>query len=97
MLLKNWIDRMREERLRKRVLEDILIAKEIFLEGYDPFMCNCFRIANSKYFRTPIENTIPEFTKEILGSKSESRVWWSMYDRESRIKAFDKLIEIYSK
>lgn len=53
-----------------------------------------------------IKNFIPEYYPEFFGTKEieyddeldnaiEEGYWWKHYDEESRIKAFDKLIEIY--
>lgn len=45
-----------------------------------------------------ISDIIPEFKPETFNAdKPYHYPWWSTSDRESRIKAFDKLIEIYSK
>ena len=47
-----------------------------------------------------IEERIPEYNRTFLGADpdlSGASIWWPSNDRESRIKAFDKLIEIYSK
>lgn len=66
-------------------------------------MCYCFRKVNpEKYFSGyDIRRIIPEF-KPITFIKNFNpdkyfSAWWPHTDRESRIKAFDKLIEIYSK
>ena len=43
-----------------------------------------------------IKNIIPEFIPETFGLNVEgSMFWWNIEDIDSRIKAFDKLIEIY--
>ena len=41
---------------------------------------------------------IPEFNRENLGAKTSERfsAWWLVDDVESRLKAFDKLIETYT-
>lgn len=46
-----------------------------------------------------LKQIFPEFRPSTFGSSEgdEDYYWWSIYDKESRIKAFDKLIEIYSK
>ena len=61
-------------------------------------MCHSFKMVSIKYCEKPIGSIIPEFNKDFLNSHyKDGRVWWSWLDRESRIKAFDKLIEVYSK
>ena len=64
-------------------------------------MCLCFlRVDPLKYGTCElIEERIPEYNRTFLGADpdfSDTSRWWAAYDRESRIKAFDKLIEIYS-
>ena len=65
-------------------------------------MCLCFsRVDPMKYGASEfIEERIPEYNRTFLGADpdlSGASIWWPSNDRESRIKAFDKLIEIYSK
>ena len=94
-LIKKW----REKRRRKRILKIIKDAKQIFLDGKADYMCLCFRAICSGFFcANRIQQTIPEFNRETLGATTPKYllVWWCEDDRESRIKAFDKLIEIYS-
>ena len=43
-----------------------------------------------------VRQLIPEFNPEFLGGE-KSLFWWDPMDKKSRIKAFDKLIKIYSK
>ena len=43
-----------------------------------------------------VRKLIPEFNPEFLGGEN-SLYWWDPLDKKSRIKAFDKLIKIYSK
>lgn len=43
-----------------------------------------------------VRKLIPEFNPEFLGGKN-CLFWWDPLDKKSRIKAFDKLIKIYSK
>lgn len=85
---------------RKRILKDIKKAKKIYELRIEDFMCLSFMAANSKYFNIPIDSVIPEFNRDFLNAKYKQgkfSIWWLRDDRESRIKAFDKLIEIYSK
>jgi hypothetical protein len=64
-------------------------------------MCNCFYLVEPSfsYCYRNIVDKIPEFKPENFDyiHRSPDGAWWAMSDRESRIKAFDKLIEIYSK
>lgn len=99
-LIKKW----QEKRRRKRILKIIKDAKQILLEGRKDFMCLCFAGAYPKFWDgagdlgMKIQKLIPEFNRETLGATIPEyvSVWWCKKDRESRLKAFDKLIEIYS-
>lgn len=83
---------------RRRILRDIKKAKRYFQEGKNDFMCHCFMSVSTKYCKYPIDSIIPEFNRDFLNANFNiGHVWWSWLDRESRIKAFDKLIETYSK
>ncbi len=90
-----------ERRRRKAILKDIKKAKRYYTTGEENFMCMCFfRADRHKYIHyEEIHKLIPEFNRETMGAKTPPRcsAWWGPCDRESRIKAFDKLIEIYSK
>lgn len=95
------IKRWREYRRRKNPLKDIKKAKWYFTTNQENFLCSCFfRVDWKRYTTTScIEAIIPEFNRETLeGDKSRTgAAWWHIADREARLKAFDKLIEIYSK
>ena len=98
--IKTWVSNYKEKRRRKQILKDIKEAKRYFMKGRETCMCACFsRVDEDKYYRvTCIREIIPEYTPEILGATEPHNIfWWAPTDRESRIKAFDKLIEIYSK
>ena len=98
--IKTWFFNYKEKRRRKQILKDIKKAKRYYLNGVGACMCACFsRVDEDKYYCvTCIREIIPEYTPEILGAtKPHNIFWWPIIDRESRIKAFDKLIEIYSK
>lgn len=87
-----------KEYRRRRILRDIKKAKKCFEETDAEFMCVAFQRINSKYLYNHIDSIIPEFNRDFLNAEyKDSRAWWSWSDRESRIKAFDKLIETYSK
>lgn len=63
-------------------------------------MCYCFmKVEPSFHFYEDIVNEIPEFKPSTFGLHvgDIKGCWWEASYRESRIKAFDKLIEIYSK
>lgn len=62
-------------------------------------MCNSFAVTTShRIIYYEISKYIPEFYPEFFGSNADSDdFWWDMYDFESRIKAFDTLLEIYKK
>lgn len=107
--MKLWVIRdkilnfLRQNKEKREILKDIKKAKQIFLTGKVRFMCYCFLEANpQKYYSVEdIRKIIPEFkpTTFIKNFNPDNyfRAWWPITDRESRIKAFDKLIEIYSK
>lgn len=93
----------KEKQRKKEILKDIKKAKQIFLKGEASFMCYCFRKVNPiKYYTIiDISEIIPEFRPVTFINNVDPNkyngAWWPVTDRESRIKAFDKLIEIYSK
>lgn len=96
------IKKILKEYRRRRILRDIKKAKRYFQEGVNDFMCHCFMLVDTKYRNQRIDRIIPEFNQDFLNAKKKSSdprwtLWWSRDDRESRIKAFDKLIEVYSK
>lgn len=97
--IKTWFSNYKEKQRRKQVLRIIINAKQEYLDNNQDFMCFCFcRVASFKCY-DDIVKRIPEFKPSTFGSDRENAkgAWWSTIDRESRIKAFDKLIEIYSK
>lgn len=98
--IRTWFSNYREKRRRKYVLEIIKQAKQAYLNHKSPFMCICFQMVKFSFFcYDDIVREIPEFKPSTFGLGVDKIVgcWWSPTDRESRIKAFDKLIEIYSK
>lgn len=63
------------------------------------YMCSSFSLASVKYYREHIDSIIPEFNQDFLNAEYKRDYiypWWDISDRDSRIKAFDKLIEVYS-
>lgn len=103
--IKTWFvnkyKNYKETQRRKQVLEDIKKAKQIFVEGRQDFMCWCFVLVDGNKYGcyNDIHKRIPEFHPTTFGFCIPHIYggWWPISDRESRIKAFDKLIEIYSK
>jgi hypothetical protein len=96
------IEKYKKWRLNKRnaqTLEDIRKAKQCYVDGIEQFMCLCFRHVNYGKYKNEesVHKFIPEFNRENLGAKTSERcsAWWLVTDMESRLKAFDKLIEIY--
>lgn len=98
--IKTWLSNYKEKRRRKQILKDIKKARRYYLKGLEKCMCACFyRVDDEKYaYCDSIHKIIPEYTPKTFGSDAHEGIcWWPIMDRESRIKAFDKLIEIYSK
>lgn len=99
--MSGFIKRCKERRRRNSILKDIKEAKQFYINRRERFMCKCFfRVDCIKYTYYPlIRQRIPEFIPETFGIDHGyiPFYWWDPRDRESRIKAFDKLIEIYSK
>lgn len=101
--IKTWFSKYkkyREERRRKQILVIIKQAKQVYLDGKERCMCFSFvRIEPSFLYPAMIVERIPEFKQSTFGLDRDDTVgvWWPIQDRESRIRAFDKLIEIYSK
>lgn len=96
--IKNWF----KNRKRKQTLEIIKQAKQVYLDGKECCMCFSFmRVEDSFLCYKDIVKRIPEFTPDFFGANKIYLIaicyWWPIEDRQSRIKAFNKLIEIYSK
>lgn len=95
--IKRWYRHRRDN----DILNDIKKAKDIYVSGSTIGMCQSFswvnNIAYGNYAK--IRERIPEFKPETFNVDPEllNDFWWRLSDRDSRIKAFDKLIEIYSK
>lgn len=97
-----WKERWDMRKRRKRTLKDIKKAKKVYLDNKEKYMCYCFkRVDKDKYKCVEdIQKYIPEFNRTYLNAErwaSDYSMWWLTCDIESRIKAFDKLIELYSK
>lgn len=90
--------RFKEKRRRKQILKDIIKAKKCYINRERSHMCTCFQEVNKKYLISGVANIIPEFNRAFLSATyTSSPLWWPTKDRKSRLKAFDKLIEVYSK
>lgn len=98
----NFLCLYKENKEKKKILKDIKKAKQIFLKEEARFICHCFKKVNPiKYSDIEsIRKIIPEFKPttfiKYVNPYKNFVGWWRITDRESRIKAFDKLIEIYS-
>ena len=86
------------------LIVDILKEAKEFLLKSDKYigMCECIRcvceLNSIKYFTLYyIEQNIPEFNSIYLTNKDIPicLFWWPLCDKQSRIKAFDKLINLY--
>jgi hypothetical protein len=101
-IITGYIKQWKERRRRKSILKDIKKAKVLYLRHRSDYMCHCFfRVNFIKYWDSDkIQERIPEFNREFLNANKKScfyGAWWRSDDRKSRIEAFDKLIEIYSR
>lgn len=95
--IKRWMERRR----RKSILKDIKEAEHKYYAYKSPFMCHCFMfVDHDKYgCYDKIWKRIPEFKPSTFNVNPNDikGAWWPMYNRVSRMEAFNKLIEIYSK
>lgn len=93
------IKKILKEYRRRRILRDIKKAKEFYEMRITDYMCSSFILVSKKYYREHIDSIIPEFNQDFLNAEYKRDYiypWWDISDRDSRIKAFDKLIEVYS-
>ena len=100
--IRYWKDYIR----LRHILKCIKNAKEHFIKDRNkkcPILFGlCYYLgielfSEFSYTYDKIKNIIPIFTPEyfhICGSKRYS-YWWSIFDVQSRINAFDKLINYY--
>lgn len=102
-LIRKWVNNLIERRRiarRKKTLEIIKQAKQVYLDGKEYCMCFSFmRVEDSFLSYENIAKRIPEFKPSTFGipETKQHDVWWPVKDRASRIKAFNKLNDIYSK
>ncbi len=91
---------------RKKVLEILKKAKRYYLAGIREhyYKGMCYYIgkvlfkSNVNFAYNTIQDYIPKFTPKFCGGKPDFLgYWWDTFDTISRIKAFDKLIDYYSK
>ena len=100
--IESWKKRRVMRKRRKRTLKDIKEAKKVYLDYKENYMCLCFRRVDKDKYRylEDIQKYIPEFNRTDMNAEIwafYNSQWWDICDRESRINAFDKLIELYSK
>lgn len=97
----DFIKRYYERPNHEDILNDIKKAKDIYLSGKTMCMCQSFyRVDKNKYDNyDKIQKRIPKFKPETFNVDPKLLLdfWWPIRDIDSRIKAFNKLIEIYSK
>ena len=87
-----------------QILKILIRAKRTYKtkEGIGAGMCAhiskaIYHLHEKIVYYSDIILFIPEFTCEYLnnGKKLPSGYWWYTFDKNSRIKAFNKLIRIY--
>ena len=104
--IKHLINKRKELKRLKLCLTVIIDAKNYYIRHSHSGMCNVFnRILFLHYYKyiektncnNWIKNNIPEFnSKYLIGIKmSHDKFWWDITDVDSRIEAFDKLINLY--
>lgn len=87
----------------KLALSVLILAKSFYenkstfiRSGMCAYMYRAYLERTKKYPSiTDLITLIPEFNYKFLGGKN-GYYWWDIEDSKSRLKAFDKLIEIYS-
>lgn len=100
--IESWKERWNMRKRRKRILKDIKKAKRVYIDNLERYMCYCFKHVDKDKYQCidDIQKYIPEFNTTYLNAErwaNKHSMWWLVSDRESRIKAFDKLIDLYSK
>lgn len=103
---KHLIYRRKELKRLKVCLTVIIDAKNYYVRNTYLGMCNAFSvILFHNYFecierigyKNWIHRNIPEFKAKYLTGieMSHGVFWWNVDDIDNRIKAFDKLIDLY--
>lgn len=94
--------------MEKIIHDTLTYAKQFYIELYEAEehdgygMCYCIQYALYIFTgqRVPVSmivNLIPEFNPSFFGLNVDINAgfWWDEMDTESRVKAFNKLIEHY--
>lgn len=88
----------------RNVLDILIRAKEIYMCCSYRGMCSCISTSITQEFdaqsywyqSSDIQKFIPEFNVEFLEATTpDFPFWWHISDKQSRLNAFDKLIECY--
>lgn len=103
--IKNYIKEKRNSKhhSQKEIYNILIKAKEAYLDciehnGVLMGMCYYIRSVPEVLYYIPIAEQIPKFNEKFLLGISDILIgyWWPRTDTESRIKAFDKLIDYYN-
>lgn len=86
---------------RELIVKVLKEAKTLYESGDSTGMCASINIAlfnNGFVHVNNIQECIPKYDRKFLNAPNNNCYlwWWPKDDRESRIKAFDKLIGYYS-
>lgn len=93
----------KELRYNIRILRWIKDSKQMYIKYRCLGMCVAFNLSNFrlKLIKSRVEECIgeyiPEYNRDNFGVKTQDTYWWDIQNRNVRIKAFDKLIDIYKK
>lgn len=82
----------------KSILKDIKKAKQIYINNRQVYMCLTFLAVDPWRYVDGISKVIPEFKPQTFGLEQmlTRGPWWPRSDKQSRLGAYDKLIEIYT-
>lgn len=96
-LILKWIENAKEYYLKFEYCPGMCLALFNTIPKYFREDWNKIKSYNCEKIKHFIPEYHPEFfiTKGIKCNGYEEGYWWKLNDKESRIKAFDKLIEIY--
>lgn len=102
--IKHLVYKRKEFKRLKLCLKVIIDAKKYYVkEGFNDGMCNAFVMTlytmhiNYMPYRQWLGINIPEFNSKYLTGLdiSHNSYWWAVKDIDSRIEAFNKLIDLY--
>lgn len=102
---ENYIEERRNSKYhsQEEIYNILIKAKEAYLDciehnGVLYGMCYYIRSIPEVLYYIPIAEQIPKFNERFLLGTSDLILgyWWPHTDTESRIKAFDKLIDYYN-